>query len=282
MVSVPSQYVQMVKDAAQKSGLPESVVAAQINLESGFNPNAKSGAGAEGIAQFLPSTFSQYGTGSPYNPQDAFNAYANYMSTLLKQEGGSVYKALEAYNAGPGNLGAGSGYASQILSAAKQPLSLGSKGGSGSGGGGILSALDPATWVADIGKDIVAPFLKFVLWGFEFIVGFALIGFGGFMVMQQSDTVKKAERDVGELGVDAAVGAVAPEAEPAIMGAEEGFNKSSDRRMAERKQQKAQVRQAQQQRAAATSAAGLPGQKKPQQSRPAQAKPLFTGGEFGF
>lgn len=137
MTSIPSQYSGIISQAAKNSGLPESVVVAQINLESGFNPGAVSPAGAEGMAQFLPSTWSGLGCkGSEFNANDAMQCYATYMSQLLRQEGGSVYKALEAYNAGPGNLSAGSGYASQILSAAGQKTSIQASGGAGGSSGG--------------------------------------------------------------------------------------------------------------------------------------------------
>ena len=133
--NVPPQYVSYVNQAAAATGLPAAVVAAQINEESGFQPGVNSGAGAEGIAQFLPSTFAAYGKGSPYNVADAFAAYSNYMSALLKQEGGSIQKALAAYNAGPGNIGAGMGYANTILSAAK--VSSGAQAGTSRSGGTI-------------------------------------------------------------------------------------------------------------------------------------------------
>jgi hypothetical protein len=116
-VSIPSQYRSYVTAAANALGVPEQLVAAQIETESSWNPHALSPAGAEGIAQFEPGTFASYGPkgGSPYNVKDAFAAYTSYMSALLKQEGGSIRKALEAYNAGPGNLGAGAGYATMIM-----------------------------------------------------------------------------------------------------------------------------------------------------------------------
>lgn len=139
-VSVPSQYQSLVQAAAKGSGLPYNVVAAQWNDESGFNPGAVSSAGAEGIAQFEPSTWSGEGcSGSPFSPTASEKCYAKYMSQLLSQEGGSVYKALEAYNAGPGNLAAGAGYASSILSAAGQGTNLTATPGSGSGSGGPSS-----------------------------------------------------------------------------------------------------------------------------------------------
>lgn len=136
---VPSQYVADVNNAAAATGLPAAVVAAQINDESGFQPGVTSSAGAQGIAQFLPSTFAAYGHGSAYNAQDAFAAYANYMNTLLKQFNGNVRDALAAYNAGPGNIGAGMGYANTILSNAGASPNTRASGGSGGsrGTGGV-------------------------------------------------------------------------------------------------------------------------------------------------
>lgn len=142
MTNVPAQYQAYVNNAAQALGIPAAVVAAQINLESGFNPNARSYAGAVGIAQFLPSTFKSYGTGSPYNPADAFNAYTNYMKSLLNDFHGDLKSALAAYNAGPGNIGAGMGYASKVLSAAGSgnvtvANTAGGSGGSSSDNSGV-------------------------------------------------------------------------------------------------------------------------------------------------
>lgn len=116
---VPDQYVELVQTSATALGIPPGIVAAQIDYESGFDPNALSPAGAEGIAQFLPSTYNGLGIGgSPYQVPDAFRAYVLYMGQLLKQENGNVFNALAAYNAGPGNLGAGDGYAQHIFSVA--------------------------------------------------------------------------------------------------------------------------------------------------------------------
>lgn len=109
---------------ASATGIPQSVVAAQANAESGFNATAVSSAGAEGWLQFLPSTYDTYAAqagvapGTEFNPADEAKVYDVYMKSLLQQEGGSLRNALAAYNAGPGNLAAGYGYADSILSAA--------------------------------------------------------------------------------------------------------------------------------------------------------------------
>lgn len=130
MVTVPSQYQQYVNQAAQGTGLPVNVVAAQASMESGFNPNAVSPTDAEGFWQFEPATYNAIApsigvpTNSEFNITDETQAYTTYMNQLLSEEGGSVFKALEAYNAGPGDLAAGQTYATNILSNAGQSTSL--------------------------------------------------------------------------------------------------------------------------------------------------------------
>jgi hypothetical protein len=130
MVNVPAQYDALIQEMSSATGLPYSVIAAQANDESGFNATARSSAGAQGWLQFLPSTYDSYaaqagvGSGTEFNPADEAKVYAVYMSSLLKQEGGSVRKALAAYNAGPGNLSAGMGYADKILGEAGQAGSI--------------------------------------------------------------------------------------------------------------------------------------------------------------
>lgn len=69
--------------------------------ESGFDPSAVSPAGAQGIAQFIPSTAASYGLTDPFDAEAAINAQAHLMSDLMK-EFGSPALALAAYNAGPG------------------------------------------------------------------------------------------------------------------------------------------------------------------------------------
>jgi hypothetical protein len=115
-VAIPAKYQSWVATAAKETGIPESVVAAQINLESGFNPNATSPTGAQGIAQFEPGTWHDEGCqGSAYNAADALLCYIKLLRQLLKLEKGNLRNALAAYNAGPGDLAAGYGYADEIL-----------------------------------------------------------------------------------------------------------------------------------------------------------------------
>jgi hypothetical protein len=128
--TVPTSFQPYVSEASKGTGLPSDVVAAQASEESGFNASAVSGAGAEGWLQFEPATYAAYApqagvsNGTEFNVADETKVYIVYMNDLIKQEGGSVFKALEAYNAGPGNLAAGAGYASTIMSNAGEPQNL--------------------------------------------------------------------------------------------------------------------------------------------------------------
>ena len=79
-----------------------NLLAAQLYAESGFNPFARSPAGAEGIAQFMPGTASAYGLANPFDPVAAIDAQAHLMSDLLRRFRCKVALALAAYNAGAG------------------------------------------------------------------------------------------------------------------------------------------------------------------------------------
>jgi hypothetical protein len=98
-------YLPVLQSAAAKWGIPGGYYAAQINQESGFNPNALSPAGAEGIAQFLPSTSAGWNPPfDPYDPVASLDAGAEYMINGLHQYAGDYAAALAAYNAGGGTL----------------------------------------------------------------------------------------------------------------------------------------------------------------------------------
>lgn len=97
---VPAQYREPILRSAARWGVPPALMAGQLMAESGFDPNAGSPAGAQGIAQFMPSTAAAYGLTNPYDPVAAIDAQGHLMSDLLRQFG-SPELALAAYNAGP-------------------------------------------------------------------------------------------------------------------------------------------------------------------------------------
>ena len=98
---VPPRFRAPLLEAAARWSVPAALLAAQLMAESGFDPLAVSPAGAQGIAQFMPSTAASYGLENPFDPVAAIDAQAHLMSDLLRQFG-SPELALAAYNAGPG------------------------------------------------------------------------------------------------------------------------------------------------------------------------------------
>lgn len=123
MPYIPAQYLDEIIQAEKDTGIPRQIIAAQIQLESNWNPTAKSSSGAMGLTQFMPGTWTTYGSGDPNDPTASIKAYSKYMKYLMNLEGGSIQLALAAYNAGPGNIAAGMSYASTILNNSGVPAS---------------------------------------------------------------------------------------------------------------------------------------------------------------
>ncbi len=108
----PVHYAQAVQDSAERHGVDPSLVAAVIKSESNWVSTARSGVGAEGLMQLMPSTARELANrgivdGSVYDPDDLSDPATNieygtaYLATLLDSTG-STDQAVAAYNAGPG------------------------------------------------------------------------------------------------------------------------------------------------------------------------------------
>lgn len=93
------RYTSYIQNAAKKYGVSKNLVSAVIMTESGFNPNAVSPKGAQGLMQLMPSTAARFGVTDPFNVKQNINAGVQYLSILLDRFK-SKRLAIAAYNAG--------------------------------------------------------------------------------------------------------------------------------------------------------------------------------------
>ncbi|MBW7056384.1 transglycosylase SLT domain-containing protein [Paracoccus bogoriensis] len=95
-----SEYLPHARAAAQRHGIPEDLFLRLVQLESGWNPNARSHKGAMGLAQLMPGTAAKLGV-NPHDPMQNLDGGARYLRMMYNQFG-NWRLALAAYNAGPG------------------------------------------------------------------------------------------------------------------------------------------------------------------------------------
>lgn len=108
-LNYPREYSEYVERAASDYNLEPSLIYAVIRTESGFDPDAQSGAGACGIMQMMPSSFEwlmeKRGESGLYTAQDLFNPeicidYGSYLLRYFYDYYGTERSAVAAYNAG--------------------------------------------------------------------------------------------------------------------------------------------------------------------------------------
>ena len=93
-----------VDNAAKTHGIDSELIRAIIQVESGWNPNARSKVGAMGLMQLMPATANSLGVKNAYDAAQNIAGGSKYIAQLVKKYKGDVSKALMAYNCGPGNV----------------------------------------------------------------------------------------------------------------------------------------------------------------------------------
>lgn len=97
-------YDSIIRQAAQTYGVSEGLIKAVMHTESGFNVQASSPVGAQGLMQLMPATARRFNVSNAYDPQQNIMAGAKYLAWLLKRFNGNTTLALAGYNAGEGNV----------------------------------------------------------------------------------------------------------------------------------------------------------------------------------
>ena len=92
------------RDAAKARKLDDALLRAIAHAESGFDANAVSPKGAQGIMQLMPAVQREYGVIDPFSPKQSIEAGAALLRDLLRRYKGDVELAVAAYNAGVGTV----------------------------------------------------------------------------------------------------------------------------------------------------------------------------------
>jgi transglycosylase-like protein with SLT domain len=99
-----SRFDAHIEAAARKHGVSVDLVRAIIQVESGFEPRARSSKGAKGLMQLMPGTARDMGARNAFDPRQNIFAGVRYLRFLLDAFDGDVTLAAAAYNAGPTNV----------------------------------------------------------------------------------------------------------------------------------------------------------------------------------
>lgn len=98
------RYDSIIRAAAQRYQLPESLLRAVIHTESNYYAHAVSRAGAMGLMQLMPKTAKALGVRDPNDPGQNVHGGARYLRLLANRYDGDMVLVLAAYNAGAGNV----------------------------------------------------------------------------------------------------------------------------------------------------------------------------------
>jgi soluble lytic murein transglycosylase-like protein len=93
-------YHDVIKSAAEASGVEDRLLHAVITAESNYNPRAVSPKGAKGLMQLMPGTARQYGVSNVFDPAQNIQGGARYLAYLKTLFNNDLSLTVAAYNAG--------------------------------------------------------------------------------------------------------------------------------------------------------------------------------------
>jgi len=92
---------EMVSAASTRNNIDRDLILSVIRAESGFNPDAVSRKGAQGLMQLMPQTAARLGVQNALDPATNVEGGTRYLGQLLARYHNNLLLALAAYNAGP-------------------------------------------------------------------------------------------------------------------------------------------------------------------------------------
>ena len=109
-ISGKTSYTELqdvIDSCAEKYNVDSELIRAMIQVESGWNTEAVSNKGAQGLMQLMPRTAAMLGVSDPFDAVQNIEGGVRYISDLTDKYRGDIEKALAAYNAGPARVDSG-------------------------------------------------------------------------------------------------------------------------------------------------------------------------------
>ncbi|HTQ09526.1 MAG TPA: lytic transglycosylase domain-containing protein [Fimbriimonadaceae bacterium] len=98
----PADLKPLIDRAANENGIDPNLLDAVVSVESSYDPNCRSRAGALGLTQLMPANVKELGVSNPFDPAENLDGGARQLAQLIAKYPGHLDIALAAYNAGPG------------------------------------------------------------------------------------------------------------------------------------------------------------------------------------
>jgi len=99
---VASRWSPLIDQVAAEHGMDARLLHAIVTVESAYDPQARSHAGALGLMQVIPATGKRFGANDLLDPLQNLRAGTAYLAWLKRRFGGDLTLMLAAYNAGEG------------------------------------------------------------------------------------------------------------------------------------------------------------------------------------
>jgi soluble lytic murein transglycosylase-like protein len=94
------RFAGKIAEVASRYEVPEALIHAVVAIESAYDPDAISRAGAVGLMQLMPATAKRYGVANRRNPSENLAGGTRYLKDLLLRFDSDLELALAGYNAG--------------------------------------------------------------------------------------------------------------------------------------------------------------------------------------
>ena len=100
-LTVDERIENAVELYSNQHGVDSNLVKAIIKVESNFDPNVVSSAGAKGLMQLMPENCKALGVEDPFNIEQNIEGGVKHIKEYIDRYDGDIEMALMAYNGGP-------------------------------------------------------------------------------------------------------------------------------------------------------------------------------------